>query len=86
MVSLKAELAGYAAKVELRLAALIPDADPETVLISEAMRYAVLGRDGVQVWFPAGRFIPAALGSRKLTLRYSQVAECMEGVHMMRAS
>ncbi|MDO5325207.1 MAG: polysaccharide deacetylase family protein [Clostridia bacterium] len=42
------------------------------------LRYAVLGRDGVQVWFPAGQFIPAALGSRKLTLRYSQVAECME--------
>ncbi len=41
------------------------------------LRYAVLGREGVQVWFPAGRFVPAALGSRKIELRYSQVAECM---------
>ena len=42
------------------------------------LQYAVLGQDGVQVWLPAGRFVPAALGSRKLNLRYSQVAECME--------
>lgn len=41
------------------------------------LKYAVLGRDGVQVWLPAGRFVPAALGSRKINLRYSQVAECM---------
>ena len=43
MFPVKTELAEYAAKVEERLAALIPDADPETGLISEAMRYAALG-------------------------------------------
>ena len=43
MYPVKEELAEYAAKVEGRLAALIPDADPETKPIGEAMRYAVLG-------------------------------------------
>ena len=37
------ELRDYAAKVESRLAALIPDADPETAVVSEAMRYSLLG-------------------------------------------
>ena len=43
MYPVKEELAEYAAKVERRLAALIPDADPDTKPIGEAMRYAVLG-------------------------------------------
>lgn len=37
------ELTEYAARVETRLSALLPDADPETSRISEAMRYALLG-------------------------------------------
>ena len=37
------ELSEYARKVELRLTELLPDADPETAVISEAMRYAVVG-------------------------------------------
>ena len=43
MFPVKEELAEYAGRVEKRLAGLIPDADPETVVISEAMRYAALG-------------------------------------------
>lgn len=43
MFPVKEELAEYAGRVETRLAGLIPDADPETVVISEAMRYAALG-------------------------------------------
>lgn len=43
MFPVQEELAQYARKVDLRLAELIPDADPETKVISEAMRYAVLG-------------------------------------------
>ena len=43
MIPVQEELRDYAARVEARLAALIPDADPETALISEAMRYSLLG-------------------------------------------
>jgi len=41
------------------------------------LKYAVLGRDGVQIFLPAGLYLPQALGTRRLTLRYHQVAECM---------
>ena len=43
MISVKDELSRYAETVEVRLAELLPDADPETTVISEAMRYAALG-------------------------------------------
>ncbi len=43
MFPVKEELAEYAGRVKTRLAGLIPDADPETTVISEAMRYAALG-------------------------------------------
>ena len=43
MFPVKDELSQYADKVEVRLAALLPDADPGTAVISEAMRYAALG-------------------------------------------
>ena len=43
MFSVRDELTEYAARVESRLSELLPDADPETVKISEAMRYAALG-------------------------------------------
>lgn len=43
MFPVKTELADYAKKVETRLAAFLPDADPETAVISQAMRYAALG-------------------------------------------
>ena len=43
MFPVKEELAEYAGRVETRLAGLIPDADPETTVISEAMRYSALG-------------------------------------------
>ena len=43
VIPVQEELRDYAARVEARLAALIPDADPETALISEAMRYSLLG-------------------------------------------
>ena len=45
---------------------------------SSWFKYAVLGRDGVQVWLPAGLRLPLGLGSRKVDLRYGQVAECMQ--------
>lgn len=41
------------------------------------LRWAVLGRDGVQVFLPAGLFAPAAMGTRRLTLKYNQVGECL---------
>jgi len=37
------ELVSYAGAVEARLSVLIPDTDPETKTVSDAMRYAVLG-------------------------------------------
>ena len=43
MYPVQEELRDYAARVELRLSALVPDADPETARISEAMRYSLLG-------------------------------------------
>ena len=43
MFSVRSELADYAARVESRLAALVPDADPETATVSDAMRYSLLG-------------------------------------------
>ena len=44
---------------------------------SSWLRYAVLGRDGVQIILPAGLYLPASLGTRRLTLKYTQVADCM---------
>ncbi len=44
---------------------------------ADCFQYAALGHDGVQVFLPAGRYLPNGLGTRKLTLRYSQTAECM---------
>ena len=41
------------------------------------LQYAALGHDGVQIFLPAGMLLPAGLGTRKINLRYSQVAECM---------
>ncbi|MBO4283763.1 MAG: polyprenyl synthetase family protein [Clostridia bacterium] len=43
MFPVQEELANYANRVESRLAALVPDADPETAIISDAMRYSLLG-------------------------------------------
>ena len=43
MYPVREELRDYATKVESRLAALVPDADPETAIVSEAMRYSLLG-------------------------------------------
>ncbi len=40
-------------------------------------RFAVLAKTGVQVYLPSGLFLPATVGTRCVTLRYSQVAECM---------
>ena len=43
----------------------------------DCLQYAALGHDGVQVFLPAGLYLPNGLGTRKLNLRYSQTAECM---------
>ena len=39
------------------------------------LRYAVLGRDGVQLFLPAGLYLPAAFGSQKIVMKYQQMAE-----------
>ena len=41
------------------------------------LRYAVLGRDGVELYLPAGLYLPAAYGSQKLVLKYPQMTEYM---------
>ena len=41
------------------------------------LRYAVLGKSGVQVYLPCGLFLPLTLGTRCVDLRYSQVGECI---------
>ena len=41
------------------------------------LQWAVMGRDGLQLWLPCGAFLPAGLGTRRLELPYAQVAECM---------
>ena len=43
----------------------------------DCLQYAALGHDAVQVFLPAGLYLPCGLGTRKLSLRYSQMAECM---------
>lgn len=40
-------------------------------------RCAVLGKDGVQVFLPAGFYLPPSLGSRKILLTYNQTADSM---------
>lgn len=39
------------------------------------LQYVLLDREGIQVYLPAGRYLPAGMGTKKITLRYSQVAE-----------
>ncbi|MBR4360649.1 MAG: polysaccharide deacetylase family protein [Clostridia bacterium] len=41
------------------------------------LRWAVLTREGVQVYLPAGLFLPPSLGTCRVDLRYQQVGECM---------
>ncbi len=41
------------------------------------LQTAALGKEGVEVILPEGAYLPAALGSRRLTLGYGQVAECL---------
>ncbi|MBR4537733.1 MAG: polysaccharide deacetylase family protein [Clostridia bacterium] len=43
----------------------------------DCLQYAALGHDGVQIYLPAGLYLPNGLGTRKLNLRYTQTAECM---------
>lgn len=43
----------------------------------DSLQYAALGHEGLQVFLPAGMYLPSSLGTRKLNLRYSQTAECM---------
>lgn len=41
------------------------------------LKYAVLGNDGLQLFLPMGLYTPIPMGTRKILLRYSHVAECM---------
>ena len=41
------------------------------------LKYAVMGYDGLQLYLPAGLYLPLPMGTRKITLRYNYVAECM---------
>lgn len=39
--------------------------------------YAVLGRNGIEVYLPAGLYLPASLGTRKVDITYYQLADCL---------
>ena len=41
------------------------------------LKYAVLGRDGVQLFLPAGLYTPLGMGTRQILMRYSLIGECM---------
>ncbi len=41
------------------------------------LAYAVLGRDGVQLFLPAGLYTPLGMGTRQILMRYSLIGECM---------
>ncbi len=41
------------------------------------LKYAVLARDGLQVFLPAGLYLPAAFGTQRLLLSYAQLADRM---------
>ena len=41
------------------------------------LKYAVLGRDGVQLFLPAGQYLPLGMGTRQILMRYSLIGECM---------
>ncbi|MBR1586518.1 MAG: polysaccharide deacetylase family protein [Clostridia bacterium] len=41
------------------------------------LQYAALGRTGLEFYLPAGRYVPAALGSRKVDVTYFQLADCL---------
>ena len=41
------------------------------------LEYAVLGRDGVQLFLPAGLYTPLGMGTRQILMRYSLIGECM---------
>ena len=41
------------------------------------LKYAVMGHDGLQIYLPAGLYLPLPMGTRKILLRYNYVAECM---------
>ena len=41
------------------------------------LKYAVLGRTGVQVYLPSGLYLPRDLGTRRLDILYQQAGDCM---------
>ncbi len=44
---------------------------------AEWLKYAVMGRDGMEVYLPAGRWLPPSLGTRTVTLTYRQMDGCL---------
>jgi len=38
---------------------------------------AAIGRSGLEVYLPAGVYLPSALGSRKVDIPYGQIADCL---------
>ncbi|MBR3108911.1 MAG: polysaccharide deacetylase family protein [Clostridia bacterium] len=41
------------------------------------LKYAVLGRDGVQLFLPKGLYTPLGMGTRFILMRYNLIGECM---------
>ena len=41
------------------------------------LQYACLGKNGVEVYLPAGLYLPVSLGSRQVNLTYYQLADCL---------
>ena len=41
------------------------------------LKYAALGRDGVQLFLPAGFYLPIAMGTRRMLMKYNQIGECL---------
>ena len=44
---------------------------------SDWFKYAALGRDELQVYLPAGLYLPASLGSRRVDIKYRQIVDCL---------
>lgn len=66
--------------LESDLSALLPapacgyDGKPDL----SCLQYAVLGKEGIEAVLPAGQYLPGALGTRKMTVLYDQIADCLD--------
>lgn len=42
------------------------------------LQWAVLGKDGIEAFLPAGQYLPGALGTRIMAVPYDQIADCLD--------